>query len=387
MKKIIMFLFLALPLMARSEELGRLLESVERKNLSLRETREEMKATGFELKEQNLPENTSVEYSPFFLRGADGIASSELIVTQEFDFPSLYFARHKSGKSRMAVEQQRYLLQARDILIEAAMNYITLVKLNKVKGLLYSRLATAEKLSESYAKKAAAGDATSLEVNEAKLQVMTLRRMILSNETEISSIQSAIKNLNGYEPFDCEAKGYPAWTLTGASSEGIDSDAEIKLAASEVESSRSEESVARQSWVPKLTLGYRRNTELEEASHGFVVGASFPLFTSSAKMKAAKARKAAAEIGMDNARQKVTAEVDAINTELSIIGRSLSSFDHSLLDETQRLLEKSVDLGQLTVTEYYTELNQLNERRMEYIESEYEYYQKLCVLYKNSYFR
>ena len=38
-------------------------------------------------------EELSVEYSPFFAKGIDGMASSELVVTQGFDFPTLHAAR------------------------------------------------------------------------------------------------------------------------------------------------------------------------------------------------------------------------------------------------------------------------------------------------------
>lgn len=342
-----------------------------------------MKAAGYEIKEQNLPDNTSLEYSPFFRRGAEGIASSELIVTQEFDFPSLYIARNKAGKSKMAMAERQYLVEARNVMIEAALNYINLVKLNKVNHLLKARLDNAQKLSESTTKKFEAGEVTSVEMNTVRMMNVTLGQQILANDADIASVKSALKELNGYEPIVCEAESYPDWTFSEGLSHETESDAEYQLAKSEVENGRMEEKVARQGWVPKLTLGYRRNTELEEASNGFVVGASFPLFSNSAKVKAAKARKAAAEIGMENIRLKVASEIESLKEELSLISKSMSIYDKNLVEDTERLLWKSVDAGRITILEYYNELNLLNERRMEYIDVEYEYYKKLCVLYKN----
>ncbi len=385
MKKIIISLLLLLaPTIVRADELRGLLESVERRNLELKGEREQMKAAGYELKEQNTLDATNIEYSPFFQKGAAGVASSELIVSQELDFPTLFSARSKAGKKQMEALEQKYQLDCRNILLQATESYIDLVRLVRVKKALEGQLADAEKLCESFEKKFNAGDATSIELNRIKIQVMDLKRELLANDSEIAAVKAAISNLNGYEDYSCEATAYPLWTLSEANQMSLDSDAEVKAAASEVESLRGEESVAKQSWVPKLTLGYRRNTELDEASNGFVVGASFPLFSTSSKVKAAKARKAAAEVDMENTRLRVAAEIDATRKDLAIISKSMGLYDVKLIDETERLLNKSVELGNMTVTDYYVELATLNERRMTYIDLEYEYYKRLCVLYKNT---
>lgn len=385
MKRIILSLLLLLgPTMVRADELSGLLKSVEERNLELKGEREQMKAAGYELKEQNTLDNTSVEYSPFFRKGAAGIASSELIVSQELDFPTLFSARGKATKKQMDALERKYQLDCRDLLIQAAESYIDLVRLTRIKKALEGQLADAEKLCQSFEKKHTAGDATSIELNRIKIQVMDLKRELLANESEITGVRAAINNLNGYEDYPCTAADYPGWTLSDADLMSLDSDAELKAAAAEVESLRGEESVAKQSWVPKLTLGYRRNTELDEASNGFVVGASFPLFSTSSKVKAAKARKAAAEVEMENTRLKVASEIAATRNDLAIISESLGLYDVKLIDETERLLNKSVELGNLTITDYYVELAALNERRMTYIDLEYEYYRGLCVLYKNT---
>ena len=120
-----------------------------------------------------------------------------------------------------------------------------------------------------------------------------------------------------------------------------------------------------------------------KASNGFVVGASFPLFTTSAKVKASKARRAAAEVNMENARLQVASEFETARQELQIIKRSMQEYNPALIDDTQRLLMKSVELGQMTLTDYYTELISLNETKMSYIDLEYEYYRRLCILYRN----
>lgn len=386
MRKIIfLIIYLIAGFTVRADELEMLLKSVVDNNLELKAMRQQIKAEGYDLKSQNTLDATSIEYSPFFLKGADGVASSELIVTQEFDFPTLYSARGKSAKMQVAVLERNYEQKCRDLLFEVTGAYLQLVKLGKENKFIVDRLNNARKVSELYTKRAQAGDATSIELNRVKIQIMEIEAALIENEKAKSELQAQINAFNGYREYDCSALDYPAWNRSGEESGPVDTDAEVKAAQSLVESYRQEERVANQDWLPKMTLGYRRNTELEQASNGFVVGASFNLFSTSGKVKAAKARKAAAEVEVDNARRKVENEIATAQKQLSFIEKSMKVYDLSLIEESTRLINRSLELGQMNLTDYYIELGDLNEKREAFITLEYEYYQSLCVLYKNTF--
>lgn len=386
MRKIIfLIIYLIAGFTVRADELEMLLKSVVENNLELKAMRQQIKAEGYDLKSQNTLDATSIEYSPFFLKGADGVASSELIVTQEFDFPTLYSARGKSAKMQVAVLERNYEQKCRDLLFEATGAYLQLVKLGKENKFIVDRLNNARKVSELYAKRAQAGDATSIELNRVKIQIMEIEAALIENEKAMSELQAQINAFNGYREYDCSSLDYPGWNRSGDETGPVDTDAEVKAAQSLVESYRQEERVANQDWLPKMTLGYRRNTELEQASNGFVVGASFNLFSTSGKVKAAKARKAAAEVEVDNARRKVENEIATAQKQLSFIEKSMKVYDLSLIEESTRLINRSLELGQMNLTDYYIELGDLNEKREAFITLEYEYYQSLCVLYKNTF--
>lgn len=57
--------------------------------------------------------------------------------------------------------------------------------------------------------------------------------------------------------------------------------------------------------VPKLELGYRRNTETGVPFNGVVVGFSFPLFENRNKVKIAKAQALNIDLQKDNATLQV----------------------------------------------------------------------------------
>ena len=111
-------------------------------------------------------------------------------------------------------------------------------------------------------------------------------------------------------------------------------DTGMKAAEATVEAMRQEVEVARQGWIPKLSLGYRRNTDGSEASNGFLVGVAFPIYSTGKRVKAATARRAAAELEMENTRARLQGEVKALYNELRQLQKTLSIYDGTLLDES-----------------------------------------------------
>ena len=74
----------------QAQKIEEVLQSVEQNNKELQAVFHSTEAAKMEVQTQNNLEDPSVEYSPFFAKGVDGMASSELVVTQGFDFPTLY---------------------------------------------------------------------------------------------------------------------------------------------------------------------------------------------------------------------------------------------------------------------------------------------------------
>ena len=98
-------LFLAGSLQAQN--IADVLQSIERNNKELQAQLQLTEAAKMEVQTQNSLSDPTIDYSPFFAKGVDGVASSELVVSQEFDFPTLYAARRQSGKLQQEVLDSR----------------------------------------------------------------------------------------------------------------------------------------------------------------------------------------------------------------------------------------------------------------------------------------
>lgn len=118
-KVIIVAAALAFGLNAGAQSIDEILRSVEQNNKELQALGERGKADALDIEAQNNLEDPSVEYSPFFAKGVDGIATSELVVKQGFDFPTVYAARSKSGKLQKEVVDLGYQTSRCNILLSA----------------------------------------------------------------------------------------------------------------------------------------------------------------------------------------------------------------------------------------------------------------------------
>ena len=82
---------------AGAERLADILQTIRANNTGLKAMLKDIEADNADTRADNTVGGPSVEYSPFWQKNVDGVASSELVVSQEFDFPTLYSARGKSA--------------------------------------------------------------------------------------------------------------------------------------------------------------------------------------------------------------------------------------------------------------------------------------------------
>ena len=389
MKLIYIFLLLA-PLSGSmsAQQTYDILRDIEQNNMQLQALRKNNEAAVLEVKSQNALENTSVEYSPFFRRGVDGIASSELVVKQGFDFPTLYAARNKSGRLQQEALDLQYLTARRDILLEAKLKCHDMVYFNKVEELLQQRKENAEELLALYNKRLEEGDATIIDVNKIKMDRMNIEKEMAEMEAErIASLQ-ALATLNGNHPVAFNSKEYAHTAISVDNPEELaerimETDYMLQQSETAARVSEQEVKVTKQNWIPKLEIGYRRNTEGSEASNGFLVGASFPLFSSRNKMKTAKAQHEGAQLRLDNARIEVENRVKARIQEVQKLKKAKDTYDTALLNQTLDILRKAVESGEISIIDYYVEADGIYSNLQTYLDIERQYQGALAEIYKN----
>ena len=364
------------------------LQEIERNNLELKALRSENRASVLDMKGENSLEAPSVEYSPFFRNGVSGVASSELVVSQEFDFPTLYAARNKSVKLQQEALDYEYQAARRNVLLTAKQKCFDLVMLDHMRGVLDERMANADELLVMYEKKFAEGGATSIELNRIKMERMDLQAELLQNETLRKKTVQELSLLNGEQPLSVGSLYYPeikaVESIEALRKEIVDNDAGVHAAEASVALSQQEIRVNKQGWIPKLSVGYRRNTDMSEASNGFLVGASFPIFSNRNKVKASRARHVAAQLNLDNTRLQVESEAEKQLQELQRLHKAIGIYDLDLLRQSLLLLKKAVMAGSMSLVDYYTEADRIYQKWQTYLTLENQYHNLWATLNRNS---
>lgn len=387
MKKIILAaMAFAAVVSAKAQDINAVLKSVEQNNMELKALLKGNEAADIENKSQNTLEDLSIEYSPFFQSETSGIASSELVITQGFDFPTLYGARKKAGQLQRNVLDMQYQTARRDILVNAKKLCLDIINYNKQKQLLQERRKNADELLAMFELKFKNGDATSLELNKIKLDRMNLETELVQADTKHANVMQQLQALNGGLPIEVNMTEYPqapADDEVTMYEKAVATDWTVRTAQASVLAAEQDVKVNKQSWIPKFEIGYRRNTEGDNASNGFLIGGSIPLFSSKNKVKIAKARQTEAVMQHANARINAENSARTMINQMKQLKASADAYDVPLMRQTLKLLRTAVENGEISVTEYYVEADNIYKNMITYMDIERQYQDALTEIYKN----
>ena len=371
---------------ALADNIGDVLKQVASNNLTLQALVHDNQADVLDIKASNSIGGPSVEYSPFFTKGYSGVAESELVVSQEIDFPTKYAARNKQAKMQNIVGEQLLIKQRRDILLQAQLLCIDLIRLNQTLSMLHERLANSETLLQMYKKRMDAGDANALELNKVKLDCMEVRTLVNEAQGERTSLLQQLRQLNGGKPIDVIDTVLPEYPqITNFESYralALASDADVAVAQTALRAADMNLKLQKNEWLPNISFGYRRNTEQGEGINGFLVGVSFPLYSNSNNVKAARQRRESAELQVMQAQNEAEATMRTNYEQLQGLQQVIDHSDVKLLQESLTLFAKALQHGEITALVYYVEINSIYEKLQRHIDLHCQSVKLLAELHK-----
>ena len=371
---------------ALADTVGDVLKQVAVNNLTLQALVHDNQADVLDIKASNSIGGPSVEYSPFFTKGYSGVAESELVVSQEIDFPTKYAARNKQAKMQQTIGDKLLAKQRRDILLQAQLLCIDLIRLNQTLSMLRERLANSETLLQMYQKRMEAGDANTLELNKVKLDCMEVRTLVNEAQGERTSLLQQLRQLNGGKPIDVTDTVLPDYPQITNFEEyralALASDADVAVAQTSLRAADMNLKLQKNEWLPNISFGYRRNTEQGEGINGFLVGVSFPLYSNSSNVKAARQRRESAELQVVQAQNEAEASLRTNYEQFQGLQQVIDHSDVKLLQESLTLFAKALQQGEITALVYYVEINSIYEKLQRHIDLHCQSVKLLAELHK-----
>ena len=324
--------------------------------------------------DNNLPDPT-LSYAHLWNNKDKNNTIGELVVSQSFDFPSLYATRNQLNRlkagafdGQKSVFRQGILLQAKDVCLD-------IIMLRKQQQILTERLRNAEELSAMYAKRLQTGDANVIETNKINLELLNVKTEASLNETALRNKIQELTALNGNIPVVFEDADYPAVIFPSnyeeLKTEVLASDYTLQALNSESAAARKQIAVNKSQWLPKLELGYRRNTESGEPFNGVVVGFSFPLFENRNKVKIAKAQSLNVDLQRANTSVQVESELTQLYREAHTLRTSMEEYEKTFqAQQDLSLLKQALTGGQISMIEYFVEVSVVYQSKQKYLQLE-----------------
>ena len=391
MKQLFIFTATILACMGmRAQETGidSVLRQIEANNKELQANAQLISSQKLESRtENNLPDPT-LSYAHLWDSKNSDETVGEMVVSQSFDFPTLYITRGKINRlktgaldAQAATMRQQILLQAKEVCLD-------IIMLQHQQELLDTRLKNAEELAAMYAKRLATGDANALETNKINLELLNVKTETSLNETALRNKLQELNTLNGNIPVVFEENTYPATPFPAdyqiLKSEVLSADRTLMAFNNESLVARKQIAVNKSQWLPKLELGYRRNTETGTPFNGVVVGFSFPLFENRNKVKIAKAQALNIDLQKDNASLQVESELAQLYREAKTLHTSMEEYRKTFqAQQDLALLKQALTGGQISMIEYFVEVSVIYQSHQNYLQLENQYQKAMARIYKS----
>ena len=325
-----------------------MLRNIETNNKELQANAQLISSQKLEAKTDNNLADPSLSYAHLWGAKDKNETIGELVVSQSFDFPSLYASRAKLNRLKTSSFDGQASIFRQGILLQAKEVCLDIIMLRQQKQILQERLRNAEELSAMYKKRLQTGDANIIETNKINLELLNVKTEASLNET---ALRNKLQELN---------------TLNGAAA-------------------RKQIGVNKQGWLPKLELGYRRNTESGTPFNGVVVGFSFPIFENKSKVKIAKAQAMNTDFLKESAMLQAESQVAQLYQEAQTLRSSMDEYEKTFqAQQDLEMLKQALTGGQISMIEYFVEVSVVYQSKQNYLQLENQYQKAMAKIYKNS---
>ncbi|MDR2058497.1 MAG: TolC family protein [Dysgonamonadaceae bacterium] len=335
------------------------LEQIERNNTVLSAFRKQLDAEKIANKTGIYPKNPEMEFH--YLWGNQSVPGDrvDFSATQTFDFPTAYYYRKKISDTQNRQVDLKYLIERKNILLEAQSTYIRLIYQNALSLKWEERLDQARQTVSAYQFKMDKGDASALDLNKAKINLLNVQKEYDSSLAEEDFLRAELNRLNGGIPLDLPLDFPSIWLPVDFEQwyrEQQEKNHLLQYLQQETALSRENGKLQRSLNLPGFSVGYMSEKVSTEQFRGITLGISIPLWENKNKAKQIKARTLAGEESESDARFRHYNEAKALYGKAVRLQKIVDEYRRSELpDNTSDLLKKALNAGEISLIDYLFE--------------------------------
>lgn len=359
-KTILIFCSCILSYNANSQISKHLLE-IEKNNYAIQVSKQKIKRKLLNLERNNVLPNPEIGayYLPYG-NTLDG-KYSELQISQKFEFPTVYTKRKELIQSKKQLLDYGYLQNRKNILLKAKQLILKIIASNKLLFVENKRLDRANKLFNQHKKLFDSGELGILEFNKSEVVLMKTKFKVQEVKTEILNLNIQLQQLNNSVRITVDQTNFET-DLKLANKEQLWDDLQKKDITLQSQG-QMEEIAAKQiklvkaQNLPNLTLGYNYQGFSKDNVHGIFAGATIPLWGNKIRKEASEEELITVQNKSTVAKQALKVEFDTqYNSYMSLLNQ-FNKYEQILASlNPEKLLLKAYDLGEISFTDYFIEL-------------------------------
>lgn len=374
-------------LQAQQSSVEELLQTIESNNNKLAAFRSYIEGESWRFKAQNkLPDpQANAFYLPFGEHNSGDY--SEFQISQRFEFPTVYAARGNWIDEKKEGLEQEYQKLKQDILLKAEKLILEFIYLQKQRRLVEQRVGQSKKMYdrvESLFEKEQIGI---LDKNKARIVWLDQQFALEELETQKMNVTQELQALNGGNEINPGLSFYPYSIEIPAQDslwiEFLNQDAQIELLEQKTRVARQRLRVEQNQLLPNITAGYNYQGVAGNNYSGFYGGISIPLWSGHSKVKVAKAQ---IDYHEQHKKDVITSLKSKFSLRIQRYQLLLKKYrEYQLaMDElnSKMLIQKSYERGEISFTEYFSEVAFYHQAENRMLEIEKELQQLRAELFK-----
>lgn len=385
MKTIALLLITAiLPLAAAR---ATILEEIERNNTTLRALRARMEAEKAEAHTGLSLPDPEVEFGYLWGSPAPAPGRKDVGVSQTLDLATISGARRGVARHQCNVAELEYRRSRQQVLLEAQLALINLECADTLLALNRQRLAEAVQLADGWQKKLGSGQAGSIETGKIQLAVALLEAEVQQAEVERNGYIAQLTTLNGGQPLVPGTSPFAsqAYTLPPSFDEWYaqvsSGSPALQYAAAQEQLAAQELRLAKSGNLPQLTIGYVGELVKGDNYQGVKMGLGIPLWGNRGRVRAARAAYQAAQASRQDEAVQFCGQLRAqYDRTLGLLRVAQTYEAGATRHDYCRQLHKALSEGQITLTDYLSEMAVRHETHTRVIEAWREYRLSLATL-------
>ncbi|MBO4646517.1 MAG: TolC family protein [Bacteroidales bacterium] len=377
MKKLIVIVAFCLPLSLMAQQIRDVWAAVCEHNLTYKALQQQAEAERAGLRVGLAPEDPEVEFAWLWGSPASVGPRVDFSVTQSFDFPTSYVYRSRVARLRDSQTQLSCEVHRRELLLEVGKLYYGIVYQNARIEDVRHCLQYLSEVSEATQQKFNAGECNVFDFKRVRLAELNMRQTLAQAETELSVMLLEMKRLNGGEELEISESIFPEiqlppdfdvwYVFVECLHPGFQWwDMESRISQEQIR-------VEKSGWALQLRAGYMREQVPSETFQGVKVGLSLPLWRNLNSVKQSKLQNSAAMLRMADEEFEFYNRLHAAYLHAAALQQQMADYQELLESvDADELLQKALASGQISLTDYLSEMSLYHESHERLLQMQYE---------------